>query len=243
MNPTPLRRLGASMSTLALCVFLAGCGGSGASRDDNAGAGSPGGTGASAPSDDELATALLTSDDVPEGYTEDVPEESTDSTVFDGTCLTDVADFKAQVGSDPVSEAKTEFTTEDAGSQAQIAAGTAYYADEDAVTKAFGAFYDSVSGCTDLTFSDEDDISYDIAVAIDDTVTVDGADQQLTITLDGSVTAGDQQLPVAFRFLITQNGAGTSSVGTSEIGTGFAINDQVKTYAQTQADRLAGVLG
>lgn len=241
MTTPLLRRAGAAASALAVSLVLVACGG-----DTDTNTSSPSTTStpsqAAVPTEDDLAAALLTADDVPDGYTEAAPDESDNSTVFDGTCLADVADFKEQVGSDPVSEAKTEFTTQDASGQAQISSGISVYDDQAAVDAAFGAFYDSVKDCTNLSFTDDNGVAYEITVAIDDTVSLDGADQQLGITLDGTVTVGEQMLPIAFVFLLAQEGAATSAVGTSEIGGSYGINDEVETLAQTQADRLADVL-
>ena len=242
MTTPLLRRAGAAASALAVSLVLVACGGNTNTSAPSATSTPSTPSEAAAPTEDDLAAALLTADDVPDGYTEAAPDESDNSTVFDGTCLADVADFKEQVGSDPVSEAKTEFTTQDASGQAQISSGISVYDDQAAVDAAFGAFYDSVKDCTNLSFTDDNGVAYEITVAIDDTVSLDGADQQLGINLDGTVTVGEQMLPIAFVFLLAQEGAATSAVGTSEIGGSYGINDEVETLAQTQADRLADVL-
>lgn len=243
MNTSFLRRSGVASATLLLALTLAACGGS----DGSDGGGSDGddSSASAVPSEDELSAALLTSDDVPEGYVQSVPEDSDDSevTLFDDTCLADVSKFDDQVGSEPASKAKTEFTLDEAATQAQVTAGISVYEDEDAVTDAFGTFYDSLAGCTNVTFTDAGGNAYDIDVAVDDAVTIDGADSQLTITLSGDATAGDQSLPIDFGFVVVRQGAATSALGTSEIGSGFDVNDQIAAFAQTQSDRLADVLG
>lgn len=231
MTSPLLRRAGAA-AALTLSLTLAACGSDGSDGGD------------SAPSEDDLAGALLAAGDVPADFTQgEVDDDEGDSDIFDDTCLAEVSDFDDQVGSDPESEAKTEFTTPDAAAQAQITAGISVYDDADAVGDAFGKFYDSLDGCTNVAFTDENGIDYDIDVSIDDAVTLDGPDSQLTINLTGTVTAGADSLPVDFAFLVIRQGAATSNIGTSEVGDGFDVNEQIEDLAQKQSDKLADLLG
>ncbi len=238
MTDTLLRRTGASLSALALALALTACGG------DDTGAGSDASpTSAPVPSDAELSGALLTVEDLPAGYAETPVEEDDDNSIFDGSCLENVSKFSEQVGSDPVSESETEFTAEQPDGEAQVSSSLDVYADEDDVTAAFGAFFESMQGCDNVSFTDADGVSYDLDVTASDTVGLNGVDQQLTIALEGTVEAPGQSITIAFRFLAAQQGAATTAVGTSEIGGSYGINDQLEALAQIQADRFTDVLG
>ncbi|CAN5630565.1 hypothetical protein BH11ACT8_BH11ACT8_16050 [soil metagenome] len=191
----------------------------------------------------QLTSALLSPDDVPDGYAQSDAGDTEDSTVFDGTCLADVSQFDDQVGDQPDATSKTEFTLDEDAGQGAISASLSTYPDADKVTAAMGAFYDSVTGCTNLSFTDDQGLSYDIDVSIGDEVTIDGADQQLRIGLTGSIGTSGQSLPIDFAFLVVQEGSSISTVGTSEVGKDYGINDRVDDFAQTQADRLADLAG
>lgn len=245
MTSPLLRRAGTAAASLTLALALVACGSSDGSDGDDRSSSSDAAPTDGVPTDDELAAALLTSDDVPEGFEQsDVDDDDDDEdSVFADTCLGDVADFDDQVGTEPVSKAKTQFTVEDETTQSLLQAGISLYDDEDAVVDAFDEFYSGFSTCTDLSFTDDGGNSYALDVTADDTVTIDGADSQLTIKLTGTATAGTDSIPIDFGFLVVREGAAVSHLSTSEVGDTYDLDADVDALAQTQADRLADVLG
>jgi len=196
-------------------------------------------------SPDELRTALIVSADVPSDYEEVEPEDDQedDSDLFDGTCLEGVQDFDDQVGSEPASEAKTEFSHQDGDGEAQILSGIGAFADEDALRDGITAFGDSLAACTSVTRTDDDGVTYDFEVTTDDDVTVSGADQQLFVTLEGTITAGPEGLRLSFGILLTRTGPYAARIGTAELGSDHGLSDQITALAALQSERLVDLLG
>ncbi len=190
-------------------------------------------------SPDELRTALIASADIPSDYEEVEPEDDEeDSDLFDGTCLEGVQDFSDQVGSEPVSEAETEFSHQDGDGEAQILSGIGAFADQQALTEGITAFGDSLAACPSVTRTDDDGVTYDFEVAADDEVTVAGADQQLYVTLDGTITAGPEGLRLSFGILLTRIGPYAARVGTAELGSDHGLAEQITALATLQTERL-----
>lgn len=232
---TPRRGI-AAIGLLALAgLLLSACG------DDSDG-------GDSAPDQSELQSALITTDDVPEGFeeAEDAGDESEDeeSDEFDGTCFEDVDDFDSRAG-DPAVEAKTKFDATDSTTYAlgaEIEAGVAYYDDEDKTAEEFDSFVDDLAACTEIQTTNEEGATFDLTLTTDDGFEAEGADDAVKLVLAGTVSSGDQSLELQFSVVAIRKGAYVSNVSTAAFQTS-ELSNTVDELARTQFENVVELAG
>lgn len=226
-------RLAALALPLALPLsLLAACGGGG---EDDAGAGD--GPAVTVLSEDDLASILTTAGEVPAGFLEREPTDDEDSTIFAGTCLAEVDGFD-EVAGDPAEEARTEFASPD--ESVMIGSGASSYDSVDQVSQALTGFADQLEGCTAVTTTTDDGVTLDLQVTVDDAVTVAGADEQLTLTLAGTLEAEGQSFPASVTGVATRLGNNLTTVLVNEFGVTGSI--AVPELAAAQLERLEALL-
>lgn len=209
------------------------------SATDSPDAPSSSAVGGNVPSETDLRGALLTADDLPDGFTEASDDTDDGSTSFDGTCLEDVGDLSDAIGTDSVEDAEVEFDAQTPTGQASVQSKIDAYADADAVARGFASFSDTLQQCTSVQAT-EDGVTYDLAISYDDTVDLPGADDQLTVDITGTLASGEQSYPATFRFVAGLEGSLVSVVGAFSIGDdATGVVDQTADLASTQAERVS----
>lgn len=195
--------------------------------------------GGAVPSEADLRGALLTAEDLPEGFTEASDDTDDGSTSFDGTCLEDVGDLSDAIGTDSVEDAEVEFAAQTPTGQASVQSKIDAYADADAVARGFASFSDTLQQCTSVQAT-EDGVTYDLAISYDDTVDLPGADDQLTVDITGTLASGEQSYPATFRSVAGLEGSLVTIVGAFSIGDdATGVVDQTADLASTQAERVS----
>jgi len=224
----PAQLAAPAVLALALGVGLSGCGGGG---DDDP-----------PPTTADLNGALLAIDDVPEDYEQGEPTESSDDDngVFAGTCFADIVDFEERAG-EPQVEARTRFTQTEADIPSEISAGVSYYDDEPALAKAWDGFVADMSACTSGTTTTEGGATIDLTLTIDDSVSLEGADDQAEVTMAGTITGGQDSIPITIKAITVRLGHYISTVGTYDLGKDGSAGDEIGNLTAGQFERVRGL--
>jgi hypothetical protein len=162
--------------------------------------------------EDKGRAALLTLDDLGDGYQEQAPDEAADNEGLD--CLSRAArDF------DNV-QAKTELEVEyrktgaaDTLSEVSVLSGFSSFAEADRAETTLDELRGAMQDCRSAEYEEGDTtVSFDISVSDDQTV--ETLDQQVNLTLDGEITSGDTVVPlvIELRYFRIGNHGGTVSV-------------------------------
>ncbi len=254
------RRTSTAAVALTLGLALTACGGGG----DESGDGGDGGDTASSseatseatsesptddassaaavPSEDELAATLLTSADLPEGFAVDPEDEDDDDESFKGTCLAEIGKFSDAAGFEADEDAEVDLVLESETGQTGVNSQVEAYADPAAVAPAFASFTDSLQSCTTVSTTNEDGLTIDLEIAYDDTVDLPGADDQLSIDMTGTIAAGAESFPVAYRYVVGLAGPFVSIVGTFALnGDGGGVLEQTGDLAALQLERVTAL--
>jgi hypothetical protein len=263
VTSTPIRRATAAAAALSLSFVLAACGGGDEeTADDPTTAESSDTESSESPETDEtdepttepagtvlteeqLASALLTAEDLPGGYVlepEDDSEE--DGGGFEGSCLEDIGDLTDNEEFESDEEAEAAFLLEGDAGQSSVESGVESYADEQQVIDALASFSEVVSGCTESSGTDEDGLQFDLQIESDQTVSLEGVDEQARVAVEGTITTQGLELPVLFGFNVARIGNNIVTIATSDIGeVGEGIVPQTDAVAQVSVDRLAEITG
>lgn len=241
---------------MSLSIVLAACGGGG--DDEVATDPTPAATSEAAPSDDgtddpttdagltedDLAPALLTPADLPDGYVVDPDPGDEESESFVGTCLEDVGNLTDQPEFEADAKAKASYVLDADAGQSSIESQVQSYVDQDQVVSAVAMFAEVVGACTEATGTDPDGTSYDLKVLSDQTVSLSGVDEQARVAINGTITSGGQELPVNLGYNVARIANNLVIVSTLDLGeVGEGIVPATDTTAQVSVDRLAEITG
>lgn len=227
-HPRPHRAVAVGVAALVgLSVLLSACGG-----DDEP---DP------APTEADLAGALVAAEDVPEGYSKAEVEDDAEDTEepFEGTCFADIADFDDLAG-EPDVQAKARFVQDDSQLPVEVAASVSYYEDAGALNDAWDSFVGDLSACPGGSATTEDGTTLDLTLDVDDSLTLEGADGQAEVSMEGTVTAQGQTFPIALRAVTVRRENYVSVVGTYALGTDDGGVD-VGELATGQFERVRGL--
>ncbi|WP_139977828.1 hypothetical protein [Nocardioides litoris] len=261
---TVLRRTASASAALVLGLSLAACGGGDddSDADNNRSSSSSaaptsdapsseatsdsedGGSGA-VPTEADLEALLLTPADLPAGFTPQADDGEDGGDADDGpfgdTCLGDVGEFSDALGSDPDEEAETDLGLQSDSGQTTINSQVEAYADAGAVLEAFATFKETLAQCTSVQTTDDDGVTIDLQITVDDSTPVSGASDQAAIEASGTITAGGQQVPVVFQLVAAPllDGRFVSVVGGYVVGQDAAsVLGTLPALAETQASRV-----
>lgn len=186
MHPAPRSRRSriAAIGALALTAALVtGCGDSDDSDKDSAG--DDGSTG-EVLTEEQLAAAALSIDNLPEGWEETEPDDDDDEPT--GTCFDDM---EMDEGAEPDAELERSF--EYGGNVPQIDSGVASFADEDVLVEQFQRVRDVAADCTQASYTDADGVAFDLTLSVTDGIAPEGADEQLDLRITGSFSTPEGQ--------------------------------------------------
>lgn len=188
MHPAPRsrRRHLAAIGALALTAALVtGCGDdSGGSDDDTSGSGDGGGTTSEVLTEDQLAAATLSIDNLPDGWVETEPDDEDEPT---GTCWDELSMDELE----PDAELERSFAYND--NLPQIDAGVASFSSEEALADQFERFREFAASCTTASYTDDDGVAYDLTLTMTEATPPEGADEQLDLQVAGSFTTAEGQ--------------------------------------------------
>lgn len=241
--PRPGARATVIISAFVVALAATGCTGDEVDGPSLAVSGSSAPLPPGVPTPQQLADALVTSVEVPADYDEVAPsEDGGQSDVFEGTCLEGVHDLDQQVGAEPVSEARVEFSHQDGDGEAQILSSIGVFTDEEAIADALTAFSDRLDDCPSVSRTDEDGVTYNFQVEVSAEPTLDDVDQQLLVQLDGIIAAGPEALRLSFGILLARTEGYVSRLSTAELGEDHGLDREIEPLAAQQHRRLVGLL-
>lgn len=237
----PLRRSAAAAATLTLALALTACGGSDSDdeSDDNDDRGSEP-TSEVIPAD-ELEEILLSAEDLGSGYQDD-PDTEEDDDTFDGTCF--AANFD-DISGGPESEASKRFAAESGEAQSFLKVSLESYEDADELAGWLEEYQASFEDCPSVQATSEDGVTFALDFDVDDTVSADGADQQLNIYAEGTVTLDSGTVyPIAFSAQAARHGNSLAAVTQQVINSSTAGSldfGSAGGYLSQQYEALVGL--
>lgn len=250
-----VRRTAAAASVLTLALALSACG-----SDDGEPTGEPTAQGTATdetdspePPDDgpvlseeDLASALLTPEDLPGGYVADpdADDDEDGAAGFQGSCLEDIGDITDRPEFDADSKVAASFVLEGDAGQSSVKSQVQSYADTQQIVDAIALFSETVADCTTATGTDEQGFDYDLQIQSDQTVSLDSVDEQARVAVRGTLSTEGLELPVDIGYNVARIGNNLVIINTVDIGeVGDGIVASTDVVAQVSVDRLADVTG
>jgi len=231
-----LRRRPGRRRTSALAVLVAAAGLLVACGD-----GSEGGSGDSGDpatvvlDDDQVKKALLTLDNLPEGWVES-DEDGDDDEDAPG-CLANLDDLE---GTDSESDASIDFETDDEIGLPALTNGVASFKSERDVTEAMDTFRGAFEDCNHIDYTDpEDGTTIVLDFESDDETSSPEVDDQFNLTATGTITAG-LELPFGLWVSVARVDNHTTTVMITDLDLGTA--DLLDPYTAIAVDRLVAVV-
>lgn len=184
--------------------------------------------------EDQLGQAVLQPDNFSEGWTQTTDDETEDSAPG---CLADVSAITDSV--DEAAKVAYDYSYGDSGVPLVTSSASAFD-DQDEVTKAFDDAKSALEDCSTVTGTDADGYEYDMTLSYDDSVS-EGLDDQVNLTLAGTITVSGQDSTIAERVTMVRLGpnvAVTAMVGLGDTSTVASFD----AYEQIAIDRFVAVV-
>lgn len=184
----------------------------------------------------EADQALLTLEDVGEGFEEVEPEDEDDADAGLG-CLDAVELDEA----DADVEAEAQFDATNEFGLPSVLSSVASFSAQSTLEDALESFRSALEDCTSVDETDEDGTRFTLDVATDDTAT-DGVDEQLNLVATGTVFAGGLEVPFGFWVSVVRIGNDGAFVGYVDVESSSG-QDRVAELLEVQVEKLAEVAG
>ncbi|MDO9496580.1 MAG: hypothetical protein Q7J48_12830 [Nocardioides sp.] len=231
MSPHLIRRTRLLTTAVVLAAVLTACG----SGDDD-----PGNESAATPevlTQESADSALLTLDDVGEGFTESTkPDDDDDS---DLGCLSGINDLD-NLESD--TRAEVSFDADGDTALRSILSGVSSFEDTATITDAFDDFRSGVEDCDAVDITDPDGFRITLDVTVDDGDNLGDVDDQIRLTGTGEVSSGPTETyPYALAFVASRIDNNLSMVGLIDFGE--PGEDIIDTLTETAVERLNDAIG
>lgn len=183
---------------------------------------------------EQAAAVLLTSEDVPLGF-----QQGTDADPGDGRlgCLTATDQLEDL---DPARTDESSFLLNTAVQGAGVFSAVNSYDSASTITDGFESFRDDLAGCESVDVI-QAGVHTQLQVEVDDAVGVEGADEQITLDAEGTISSDGTAVPYYVRFSITRVDNNLTLVAAYELGRLAGDNAVVKdlaTYNATVVQRL-----
>lgn len=227
MSALLTRRARLLAAGLALGVLLTACGGS----DDESDAGPK------VLSQESADGALLTLDDVGEGFVENTQPDEDETN--DLGCLSGINDLD-ELEAD--TEAKVNYDAESDTALRSVLSGISSFDDEATITEAFDDFRAGIEDCEGVDITDPSGFNITLAVSVVDGDDLGDVDDQIRFTGTGQITSGpDQSYSYDLDFVASRIGNNLSVVGLIDVGA--RGEDVIDSLAETAVDRLNDAIG
>lgn len=222
-----LRRTAASSSALLLALALVACGG-----DSGSSEGSSDEAEVRALTQEQADGALLSAEDVGEGYTELGDSEDEDQEVGCLTGLGDLSDVEA------TTEAENNFELESESSRRNVLTAVNSYDDVATIEDAFADFRASLEGCESVEVTDEESgTTLSLAVTVDEDPGLGETDEQIAITGTGSIAAPGTTYSYDLDFVVSRLGNDLAVVGLVDLAE--KGEDVIDTLVETAVQKVA----
>ncbi|MDP2772889.1 MAG: hypothetical protein Q8O61_04975 [Nocardioides sp.] len=229
MLPSLTRRTRLLATAVALGVVLTACG---SGDDDGESAAEP-----EVLTQESADGALLTLDDVGEGFVEGTePEDEEDS---DLGCLSGINDLD---NLEPETKAKVSFDAEGTTSLRSVLSGVSSFEDTATLTEAFDDFRAGVEACESVDVTDDTGFNVVLTVDVEDGDAIGDVDDQIRFTGTGEVSTGPTETySYELAFVASRIDNNLSVVGLIDLGA--AGEDIIDTLTETAVDRLNDAVG
>jgi hypothetical protein len=224
-------RLLAGLATSLLLLPLAACGDDDpADKDDRP----------SVISEEKGRAALLTLKDLGAAYREQAPDDDGANEGLD--CLSRAArDFDAVKG---MTELEVEYRKkgpEGTLSEVSVLSGFSSFAEADRAENTLDELRGAMQDCRSAEY-EQDDATVSLDISVSDDQTVDALDQQVNVSLDGTITIGETVLPlvIELRYFRIANHGGTVSVSLLNAPD---QTSEVDRLVQLGVDRFVDLVG
>lgn len=232
-SPFPRRRPGRRRSSAAAVLvatagLLVACGGG----SEEGGSGGPGTV---VLDDDQVERALLTLDNLPDGWVESSEDDDDDEDA--PGCLANLDDLE---GTDSESDADIDFEAGDDIGLPALSNGVASFGSERDVTEAMDTFRDAFEDCNHIDYTDpEDGTTIVLDFESDDEKSSPEVDDQFNLKATGTIASG-LELPFGLWVSVARIDNHTTTVMLTDLdlGTGTLLDP----YTAIAVDRLVAVI-
>ena len=224
----------AALAVLALvATSAAACGGDDKTASDDSSTSS---SSSAAPelTQDQLGQAVLQPENFTDGWTQTPSDDSNDDSpgcLADVQAITDAVDEAAKVSFD--------YTYGDAGIPLVTSSASAFD-DEDTLVQAFDDVKSKLQACSTVTGTDSDGTVYNLTMSYDDTSSAD-VDDQVNLTLDGSITTNGTDTTIAERITMARLGPNVLTTAELNLGDSSSLSD-FDAYSSIALDRFVAVV-
>jgi hypothetical protein len=230
---TPVHRLAAVAVLALVATSAAGCGGDDKSDSSSDSDSSSSAGAVSELSEDQLGQAVLQPENLGDGWTQTPSDDSDDSSPG---CLAEVQAITDSV--DEAAKVSFDYTYGDAGIPLVTSSASAFD-DQDTLVQAFDEVKNKLAACSTVTGTDADGTAYDLTMSYDDTAT-DGVDDQVNLTLEGSITTNGTDTAIAERITMVRLGPNVATTAMLNLGDSSAVG-AFDSYQQIAIDRIVAI--
>lgn len=226
MTPHLTRRTRLVSASVALCVLLTACGGS-----DDEPADEP-----EVLSQESADSALLTLDDVGEGFVDSTEPEEEESDLGCLSAIDDLDDLDADT------EAKVSFDAESDAALRSILSGVSSFEDPTILTDAFDDFTETIEGCELVDVTDPS--GFDLVLTVDATEgdVIGDVDEQVRFSATGQISTGPgETYSYDLAFVASRIDNNLSVVGVVDVGA--RGEDVIDALTETSLERLHDAIG
>lgn len=222
------RPLIAVAALAAMCGVLVGCGGGSGDGE--------GGSSVVVLTNDQIEKALLTLDNMPDGWTTSSEDHDDDEDA--PGCLANLDDVDSAADSE--ADAEAEFEVDDDFGLPALANSVASFKTDREVSDAMDAMRDAFSDCNHLEYTDPDDgTEIVLDFSTDDEKSTSDVDDQFNLEATGSISAG-LEFPFGLWLSVVRVDNHTTLVMISDLSDeGGSLLDP---YVQIAVDRLVAVI-
>ena len=238
MRPTRHHRRHSALAVPALLLVIAA--GATACGDDSSGddaddtrdrsSGDTSGT----LSADQVEQAVLSLDNLGEGWKEEDVDDDEDDDEDGPGCFGEIS--KVTEDLDPVEKAEKKYGYGDQGLP-QVNTKVSTFDDADTVAGLFDEVEKTAEGCTDITYS-EDGFDYDLDVRTLTDLDLDDIDDQFSLTASGTITSGDDSGKMYLYYTMVRVGPTVASIATTGLQD---VNTEQQQVVKVGAARLVAV--
>lgn len=231
MSPYLTRRARLLSASLVLGLALTACGGSDEGDEEP-------GSGSGALSQEKADGALLTLEDVGEGFVDSTgpDDEDEDSDLGCLSGIEDLDDLEADT------TAEVNFDAETESSLRSVLSGVKSFEDEATPTGALEDFRASVAECDTVNVTDPSGFNLALEVTAVDGETIGDVDDQVHLTGTGQVSTGPTQTySYDLVYVVSRVGNNLSVVGVIDLG--VKGEDVAESLTETAIERLNDAIG
>jgi hypothetical protein len=229
------RRLAAVAVLALVATSAAACGGDDKSASDDSGSDSSSSSSATAElTEDQLGQVVLQPENFTDGWTQTPSDDSDDDSPG---CLADVQAITDSV--DEAAKVSYDYTYGDAGIPL-VTSSASSFDDEDTLVQAFEDVKSKLQACSTVTGTDSDGTVYNLTMSYDDTA-ASGVDDQVNLSLDGSITTNGTDTTIAERISMARLGPNVLTTAEVNIGDSSSVSD-FDAYTGIALDRFVAVV-